>query len=135
MTALSYLFWPNPGGATYGDPHPQIAIAVCGAFLLLSLALRIMRARSPSGAVRRFAQSFDGIALWFGVTGLLLVIARVEEIQYLAMRFLWIVWGGSFILCGVVRLRRLRLLGYEVIPSAVPPDLREKYLPRRKRSR
>lgn len=132
---LSYLFWPNPGGATYGDPHPQIAIAVCGALLLLSLTLRILLVRSHAGAVRRFAQSFDGIALWFGVTGLLLVVARVEEIQYLAMRFWWIVWGGSFILCGVLRLRRLRLLGYDVIPSAAPPDLREKYLPRRKRSR
>lgn len=132
---LSYLFWPNPGGATYGDPHPRIAIAVCGALLLLSLALRILRVRSHSGSIRRFAQSFARIAMWFGVTGLLLVVARVEEIQYLAMRFWWIVWGGSFILCCVVRLRRLRLLGYEVIPSAAPPDSREKYLPRRKRSR
>lgn len=135
MDALSYLFWPNPGGAVYGDPHPRIALAVCGALLLLSLALRIMRARLHFGSFRRFALSFDRVALWFGVTGLLLVVARVEEIQYLAMRFWWIVWGGSFILCGVVRLRRLRLLGYEVIPSAAPPDLREKYLPRSKRSR
>lgn len=135
MDALSYLFWPNPGGAAYDDPNPRMALAICGALLLLSLALRIMRARSHSGSVRRFAQSFDRVALWFGVTGLLLVVARVEEIQYVAMRFWWIVWGGSFILCSVVRLRRLRLLGYEVILSASPPDSREKYLPRRKRSR
>ncbi len=135
MDALSYLFWPNPGGAAYGDPHPRMALAICSALLLLSLALRILRVRSRSGSVRRFAQSFDRVALWFGVTGLLLVVARVEEIQYLAMRFWWIVWGGSVVLCCIVRLRRLRLLGYDVIPSAAPPDSREKYLPRRKRSR
>lgn len=135
MNALSYLFWPNPGVAAYSDPMPLAAFAVCGVLLLLSLVLRILRKRAHSWSIRRFAQSFDRVTLWFGIVGLLLVVARVEGMQYLAMRFWWVVWGGSLLSCSVVQLRRLRFLGYEVISSAAPPDPREKYLPRRKHSR
>lgn len=126
MDLLSYLFWPNPGAVSYADPHPLIALALCGVFLLASLVLHCMRGR----LVHNFARA----ALWFGLVGLLLVVARAEEIQYISMRFWWIVWGGSLLLYAVVQCRRARLLWYEVISSAVSPDLREKYLPHRKRS-
>ena len=134
MGVISYLFWPNPGGVSYLDPHPLIALLVCGVLLLLALVLRILRTRSHSGSFRRLTQSFDRAALWFGLVGLFLVIARAEEIQYVAMRFWWIVFGGSFALYVFVQCRRARLLWYEVIPSAPSQDLREKYLPHRKRS-
>lgn len=134
MGFVSYLFWPNPGGVSYLDPHPLIALFVCGTFLLSSLALRVLRARSRSGSFRRLTQSWSRAALWFGIVGLLLVVARVEEIQYLAMRFWWVVFGGSFGLYGALQCRRARLLWYEVIPSATSQDVREKYLPHRKRS-
>jgi len=134
MGFVSYLFWPNPGGVSYGDLHPLTALVVCGLLLLSPLVLRVLRARSRSGSFRRLTQSWSRAALWFGVVGLLLVVARAEEIQYLAMRFWWVVWGGSFGLYGVLQCRRARLLWYEVIPSAASQDLREKYLPHRKRS-
>lgn len=135
MNALSYLFWPNPGAVAYSDSRPLAALALCGVLLFLSLTLRILRTRAHAGPLRRFAQSFNRVALWFGVTGLFLVVARVEGMQYLTMRFWWVVWGGSLLLCSVVRFRRLRLLGYDVISSPTPPDPREKYLPRRKHPR
>lgn len=133
MYFLSYLFWPNPGGVSYGDPHVQIALIVCGALLLLSLVLCGMRARSRSGSFRRLARSWSRAALWFGLVGLLLVVARAEEIQYVAMRFWWIVWCASLVLSVTWQCRRARSLWYEVIPFAPSQDLRERYLPHRKR--
>ncbi len=126
MDLLSYLFWPNPGAVSYSDPHPLIALVVCGVFLLSSLVLHCMRGR--------LVHSLARAALWFGLVGLLLVVARAEEIQYISMRFWWIVFGGSLLLYVVVQCRRARSLWYEVIPSAVSQDLREKYLPHRRRS-
>jgi len=134
MDVLSYLFWPNPEGVSYSDLHPRIALIFCGMLLLSSLVLRVMRARSHFGSFRRLAHSWARAALWFGSVGLLLVVARAEDIQYIAMRFWWIVFGGSFALYVFVQCRCARLLWYEVIPFVPSQDLREKYLPRRKRS-
>lgn len=134
MGILSYLFWPNPEGMGYTDPHPLIAFTVCGLLLLSSLMFRVMRARSRSGSFRRLTSSWARAALWFGVVGLLLVVARVEGIQYVSMRFWWIVFGGSAAGYVFVQWRRAQCLLYEVIPSVQSQDLREKYLPRRKRS-
>lgn len=134
MNLLSYLFWPNPGGVMYSDPHPLIALLVCGLFLLSSLMVRRMHARSHSGPFRRLTQGWARAFWWFGVLGLLLVVARAEEIQYVAMRFWWIVLGVSVVAYGAWQCRRARTLWYEVIPSAALPDSREKYLPHRKRS-
>lgn len=117
------------------DPHPLIALTVCGLLLLLSLVLRVVRARSSSGSFCRLAKSWARAALWFGVGGTFLVIARAEEIQYIAMRFWWIVWGGSAVGYAFLQWRRAQCILYEVIPSAPVRDLREKYLPRAKRSR
>lgn len=134
MGVLSYLFWPNPGGGAYTDPHPLIALTACGLLLLGSLVLRVLRARSLSGSFRRLSQGWARAALWFGVVGLLLTVARAEEIQYVAMRFWWIVFGASAVLYMFMQWRRVQCIWYEVIPSHPVGDPREKYLPHRKRS-
>lgn len=134
MGVLSYLFWPNPGGVAYTDPHPLFALVVSGLLLLASVSLRLLRARSHSGSFRRLAQGWSRAALWFGVVGLLLVVVRAEEIQYLAMRFWWVVWGVSAACYMFLQWRRTQCLWYELIPSAPVGDPREKYLPHRKRS-
>ena len=134
MEVFSYLFWPNPGGVSYAGPHPRIAFLVCGILLLLSLVLRILRARSRSGSFRRLSHGWARAVLWFSLVGLFLVVARVEEVQYVAMRFWWIVWGGSAAGYVFLQWRRTQRLWYEVIPSTPAQDFREKYLPHTKRS-
>ena len=132
MWFFSYLFWPNPGIVAYGDPHPRIAFVVCGLLLLSACAFRVVRARSRCGSFRRLTHSWTRAALWFGGSGIFLTIARTEGIQYLAMRFWWVIWGGSLVVYTVVQCRRARLLWYEILPSSPSQDLREKYLPHKK---
>lgn len=135
MRFFSYLFWPNPGGMSYSDPHALLALFICGVLLLLGLVFSLLRWRSRSGAFRRLTRSWARAALWFSGIGLLLVVARTEEIQYLAMRFWWVLWLGGLLLFVILQWRRARLLWYEVLPTASVQDSREKYLPHVKRPR
>jgi hypothetical protein len=134
MTNLfSYLFEVNPGGATYAKPSMLILLGISGACILASIILRFWRRRLENPGTKRLSRSWAGTAFWFGVAGLLLVLARVEEIQFLAMRFLWIVWALAAVLYVFFQVRQFRVRHFQILPSAVRDDPREKYLPQRKK--
>jgi uncharacterized membrane protein YfcA len=133
MPIVSYMFWPNPEAATYDNPKVIALFAVCVAFIILSVMLRMWRQRVQNPVTRRLSRSWAAAATWFGVMGLVLAVARVEQISYVSMRFWWAVWLLALIVTLVVQTKRWRSLHYQVLPQKKINDPREKYLPKRKR--
>lgn len=130
MSFLSYLFWPNPGNALYGSPKALALLVLCGACVLISFGVRMWRRKCADPMVRKLTRSWASALLWFGASGLILVIARVEYIQFLAMRFWWLVWLVCLLLYFVFQYRIVRQRYYRVIPQDRTEDPREKYLPK-----
>ena len=130
---LSYLFWPNPGNAGYDSPKAMALIIACVLLVILSFIFSWWRRSNASAAVRKISKSWSTAMLWFGLIGLVLIIARVEQIQFLAMRFMWLLWGISLVLYLMVQMRVYRLRYYEVLPTKKVVDPRSKYLPKRKK--
>lgn len=131
---LTYLFWPNPGNAAYSSPKAFLLLIGCGVLICVSLGIRGWRKRMKNPVTRKLSASWASAALSFGVIGLLLVVSRVEGIQFLAMRFLWVLWVGFAVLFLVFQARQYRTRHYDVLPRISVNDPREKYLPgKRKR--
>ncbi len=130
---LSYLFWPNPGNTTYGSPKALALLVFCGACIAASILLRFWRRRLGNPVLRKLSTSWPAIALWSGGSGVVLVVARVENVQFLAMRVLWIVWAVAIILTLLFQLWKFRMRYYEVMPQKRMLDPLEKYLPKRRR--
>ncbi len=129
---LIYLFWPNPANATYASPKAIAALALCGALVLLSLGLRLWHRRQEHGIVRKLSRSWATAAMSFGIAGLFLTVARAEQIQYVSMRFWWVVWLALALLYILIQARLFRARYYQVLPQVKAEDPREKYLPGRR---
>lgn len=132
---LVYLFWPNPANATYASPKAWMLLIVCVGLILASVGIRLWRGRLENSVLRKLSRSWATAALWFGISGCVLVIARVEQIQFLSMRFLWVVWILLAALYVLLHIRIFRSRYYEVLPAVAEDDPREKYLPRKKWAR
>jgi hypothetical protein len=132
MSALVYLFYPNPGNAYYSSPKALTLMIVCAVLVLGSFLVRYLR-RGWTAKLRQLSRSWPSAAFWFGISGLVLVVARVEQIQYVAMRFLWVVWIAALGLYVFLQLRLFKARYYEVLPSAAGDDPREKYLPKKRK--
>ena len=130
---LVYLFWPNPANATYGSPKAMALLIFCALLTLSSFGISAWRKRVKSGVTRKLSRSWATAAFWFGLTGLIMVVARAEEIQFLSMRFLWVIWLALAILFLVLQVRVFRARYYEVVPTVKVDDPLGKYLPGRKR--
>lgn len=130
---LVYLFWPNPGNAHYGSPKVMALLGICALMILGSFALSWWRKNKASPAIRKVSKSWPTAALWFGLVGLFLAVSRVEQIQFVSMRFLWVLWLGALILYFFWQMRVYRNRYYEVLPNEPVVDPRSKYLPKRKR--
>lgn len=133
QTILGYIFWPNPGNAHYTSPKAMVLLIVCIVAVLASFVLPRLRNAWQNGQLKKLSKSWASACGWFGWTGLVLVIARVEEIQYLAMRFLWVLWGAALLAYLFVQVRSFRSRYYEVLPAATVEDARSEYLPKRKK--
>ena len=133
MQIVTYLLWPNPEAATYDNPKVMALLAVCAGFVLLSFVIRRWRLHVSNPVTRRLSKSWSSAALWFGLVGLVLAVARVEQISYISMRLWWAVWLLCLILVLVVQTRRWRALHYQVLPKEKTNDPREKYLPKKKK--
>lgn len=130
---LTYLFWPNPGGVSYTNPKAMGLMVICSILVAVSFGLRLWRARMKNTVTKKLSASWPGAALWFGLTGLLLVISRVEGIQFLAMRFLWFVWGLTALLYIGFQIWKFRARHYEVLPIERSDDPLQKYLPTKRK--
>lgn len=130
---LVYLFWPNPGNADYSSPKAIALIIFCALLVVVSFGISYWRKKSANQSLRKVSKSWSSASFWFGVTGLILVVSRVEQIQYVAMRFMWVLWVLFLALFLYVQVRSYRNRYYEVIPNQPTVDPRSKYLPKRKK--
>lgn len=132
-TFLTYLFYPNPGNADYTSPKALAAIIICIVLMLAALGLSYWRKNMASGPMRKISKSWASAAFWFGLTGAILVVSRIEEIQFISMRFIWVLWTAALVWYIVWQFRNYRLRYYEVLPSTPIIDPRSKYLPKKKK--
>lgn len=133
MSLLSYLFRPNPSDLAYGDSTAMLVIGACIALVILSFVIHIWRRKSANAMVRKLGKSWSSAAFWFGIVGLVLIVSRIENIQFVAMRFLWVLWAIAAILFAVAQLRIFRAKNYQVLPRVTVNDPRAAYLPEKKR--
>ncbi|ALM09947.1 MAG TPA: hypothetical protein DEB30_02785 [Candidatus Peribacter riflensis] len=128
-----YLVWPNPGNAYYGSTNIRLLLAVCVLFILLSFVLRFWRRHMQNPVFKKLSRSWPSALFWFGITGLVFVVSRVESIGFLAMRLWWVLWGILLALYIVIQVRFFRMRYYEKLPTEVSSDPRDRYLPKRKK--
>ncbi|NOS67004.1 MAG: hypothetical protein HOO67_01400 [Candidatus Peribacteraceae bacterium] len=133
MEFLAYLFYPNPGRLTYSSPVIIAALVACAALVVLSFAIKYWRGQVQNAVTKKLSRAWSSISFWFGLTGLVLVVARVEKIQFVAMRFLWVLWALVLILLIALQWRIFRSRHYEVLPRVGKVDPRDQYLPGKKK--
>lgn len=130
---IVYLFWPNPGASSYDNPKVMIMIGVCLVLVIGAAVLSFLRRRWHNTRLRKLSASWATASCWFGIAGLLLTIARVEQIQFVAMRFLWVVWCIAAAFYIWLQIKSFSSRYYEVLPRDQSNDPRSKYLPHRKK--
>lgn len=134
MDLLTSLFYPNPGRVTYTSPEVLAALALCVGLIVAAFAIRVWRSRMGNAVTKKLSRSWSPIGFWFGCIGLVMTVARVEKIQFLAMRFLWVLWIAGLLFALFVQYRLFRMRHYEVLPRATAPtDPRARYLPGRRK--
>lgn len=133
MSLLSYLFWPNPGGASYDNPKVTAIFVVCGVLVLLSFTLKFWRRGLNNPVLKRLSRSWPSACLWFGVVGIVLAVSRVEQVQFVSMRLWWVIWGLCALTYVVFQVFSFKNRYYATIPTQVSEDIRDKYLPRKKK--
>ncbi len=129
---LIYLFWPNPGLWNYSDPKVIAMLITCGVIVVGSFAVGLWRGKMQNPRTRSLSKSWPAAMLWFGIVGIVLIVCRVELIQFMAMRALWFLWLGLLILYVVIQLLVFRRRHYTVVAKTEVIDARDKYLPRKK---
>lgn len=131
--ALSYLFYPNPANATYGSPKSIMLLVLCTLLIAGAAGLSIWRRKTANPVTRKLSRSWPTASFWFGFSGLILVISRVEQIQFISMRAWWIVWLALAAFYIFIQVRLFRTRHYEVLPNIVSSDPRARYLPRKRK--
>lgn len=129
-----YLFWPNPANATYGNPKVMALIVACALLIVASLTISLWRRSVGNAILKKLSRTWALAAFWFGLTGLVFVVARVEQIQFVSMRIWWVLWAAIAILYVFLQMKLFRARYYAVLPSEREDDPRGKYLPRRKKN-
>ncbi len=129
LSFSKYLFYPNPGNAQYGSMDMVTLLALSLGLLVLALTLRSWRSSVENSVTRKLSKTWSSTSFWFGVVGLVLTVARVEQIQFLAMRFLWVLWGAAVFVYLFYQFRKFRARHYQVLPSQTSEDPRMKYIP------
>ncbi len=130
---LSHWFWPNPGGWSYGDVKVQAVLAACVALIALSFVISYWRKSVKNPVTRKLSSSWSAAAMTFGVLALVMAVSRVETIQFVSMRALWLVWALCLVLYVIFQLMAFRNRHYVVLEKQRTVDTRDKYLPRKKK--
>jgi hypothetical protein len=68
---------------------------------------------------------------WLGGVGILLVISRAEDIQFLSIRAFWVLWVAWGVLFVIFQAWKFRLKHYTILPKEYVEDPRDKYLPKK----
>ena len=129
---FSYWLWPNPAEWHYGDYKIQVLLGVCVSLVIGSFLIGYWRRSLKNPITRKLSSSWASTAFWFGIIGCVLVISRVEMIQFLAMRVLWAVWFFLLLIFVLFQFVQFRRRHYTVMERVQVTDERDKYLPRKK---
>ncbi len=130
---FSYWLWPNPAGWHYGDTRVLTFIIIAVLLVIASFVIGRIRSSRTNPITRSLMTSWPSASFWFGVSALVLIVSRVETIQFLSMRLLWIVWVLFLFLFVLFQFLQFRRRHYTVVGRTQIIDEREKYLPRKKR--
>ena len=110
-------------------------LAFCVMLVVGSFVIRWWSHHEQNARRRLLSRSWPAASLWFGLSGLILVVARVEQIQFIAMRLWWVIWGVTAGFYVWFQVKNWHLRYYEVLPQQKQRNSMERYLPRRKRRR
>jgi hypothetical protein len=103
------------------------------ALIMVCIILWQWRVSVHDSQLRRLSAGWPSAAFWFGAVLLFLVMARVESIQFVAMRVWPIVWLLSLLGYVFWQVRRFRQRHYSILPRPRTEDPRGRYLPGKKR--
>ena len=133
MTAfLSYWFYPRPPSVSYENPKVLLLALFCILLFFGSFVVSVVRKNRENAVTKKLMKSWAPFMRWFGGIGMVLLIARAEDIQFLSIRAFWALW--VFLVLGFTFLQiwRFRVKHYTIVPKTYVEDPREKYLPKQK---
>lgn len=130
---LEYFFWPHPPHTDFSNPKVVLVLLTCLGFVVLSFVLRFLRRRSHDAMFKKLSRTWPSAMLWFGIVGAVLLVSRVTEIQYVAMRIWWFVWAAALLFFIFVQYKQYRTRHYEILPRGPKVDPRDPYLPGRRK--
>ncbi len=133
MQFFSYLFDPFPPAPTYSDIQVLPFLLVALGLLAASFFLSRWSRNNANPVTKKLSKSWPKASFVFGFAALILVVSRVEAIQYIAMRFWWVVWTVVGVLYVTLQYRVFRSRHYEVVKTEHVEDPRDKYLPKKRR--
>lgn len=127
-----YLFHLNPGTADYASSKAMVLLIICLFLVITGLVIRFIRSRSEDKMFKKLSAGWPAAGYWFGGTGLFLIICRVEQIAFFAMRFWWLIWLVILAVYIFFQWKLFKMRYYQKIKVEKKTDPRELYLPRRK---
>src|SRR3989344_4807980 len=130
MNFLTDLFHPHPPAVDYSNPRVVVLLLVMLLLLVASSGIRFWHKRLANPVTKKLARSWSSTLLWFGIVGVVLVVSRAEDVLFLSMRFLWVLWLAALLLYAAFQAKQFRTRHYEVLPKQRVEDPREKYLPK-----
>lgn len=128
---LQYLFYPNPTSPQYTSPKVIVLLLICLALIILSFVVQWWRRQKKDPVFKKLSSSWVSACRWFGIVGLVLLIARTEGISYVSMGILWVFWAIALLVYVLLQIRSWQMRYYKVLPATKVHDPRSKYLPRK----
>lgn len=116
----------------YDSPKVMAILGVLCFFILLSFGISAWRRKLKNPMTKKLSSSWSSASFWFGITGIVLVVCRVENIQFMSMRLLWAFLFLAALLFILVQVMSFRRRHYVVKDKMQVVDERDKYLPRKK---
>lgn len=116
----------------YDSPKILAILGVLFFFIVLSFGISAWRRKLKNPMTKKLSSSWSSASFWFGITGIILVVCRVEDIQFMSMRVLWLILFLIALLYIVVQVMSFRRRHYVVMDKMQVVDERDKYLPRKK---
>jgi cell division protein FtsW (lipid II flippase) len=128
---LSYWFYPRPGATSYENPKVLLLLFFCILLFLGSFGISLLRKKRENPVTKKLMRSWAPTMRWLGGVGILLVISRAEDIQFLSIRAFWVLWVAWGVLFVIFQAWKFRLKHYTILPKEYVEDPRDKYLPKK----
>ncbi|MBT3834835.1 hypothetical protein HOF56_01155 [Candidatus Peribacteria bacterium] len=130
---IEYWLYPNPGNADYTNLKALAVLSICLVLIVGSFAISRWRKDMDNSVTKKLTKGWSGKMRLFAFAGIFLVICRVEEIQFFAMRSLLLVWGIALTLYVVFQAWWFRKKNYKIVKKKKISDPRDAYLPGKKK--